>query len=85
MANARKVYLVTINNGLEYADQHWDIVGIYSLDNYAKALQDAHQELQKFDEYWYRKAYACIRKVWIDKPLDYTGTLIKKIDLRSLQ
>lgn len=82
--NARKVYLVTIDNGLDHCDHDWDIVGIYSLDQLGKARQDAVQELQKMDERWYRQASVSIRKVWIDKLLDYTDTLIEKIDQRSL-
>ena len=80
----RKVILVTIHNGLEYADQDWDIVGIYSLDQLVKARQDGINELRKLDDEWYRAASVTIRKVWIDKLLDYSGTLVEKIDQRSL-
>ena len=55
MAN-RKVYLVTIDNGLEYSDQDWDIVGIYSLDKLDRAREDGIAELGKLDEQWYRAA-----------------------------
>lgn len=81
---ARKVYLVTIDNGLEYSDHDWDIVGIYSLDNLGRARQDAIQELQKFEDEWYRDASVRIWKVWTNKLLDYSGTLVEKIDQRSL-
>ena len=82
--NARKVILVTLDNGLEYEDRDWDIVGIYSIDQLGKARQDGIQELQKLEDEWYRDASISIRKVWINKLLDYTGTLIEKIDQRSL-
>lgn len=80
----RKVILVTIDNGLEYSDNDWDIVGIYSLDQLVRARQDGINELRKLDEQWYRAATVSIRKVWINKLLDYSGTLVEKIDQRSL-
>lgn len=83
MAN-RKVYLVTIDNGLEYGDNQWDIVGIYSLDKLGRAKQEGIEQLQQLDEIWYRAASVSIFKVWIDKPLCYAGNLVEKIDLRSL-
>ena len=83
MAN-RKVYLVTIDNGLEYSDNDWDIVGIYSLDKLDRARQDGIQELGKLDEQWYRAATISIFKVWIDKLLDYSGCLVEKIDQRGV-
>lgn len=83
MAN-RKVYLVTIDNGLEYSDNDWDIVGIYSLDNLGRARQDGIQELGKLEGQWYRAATISIYKVWIDKLLDYSGCLVEKIDQRGI-
>ena len=81
----RKAILVTIDNGLEYCDNDWDIVGIYSLDKLDKAREDAIQELQKFDEDWYRAATATIWKIWVDKPLDYTASdKLEVIDQRSI-
>jgi len=82
--NARKVILVTIDNGLEHCDNDWDIVGIYSLDQLVKARSQAVAELNKFEDRWYRNASVSIYRVWIDKPLDFSGALVEKIDLRSL-
>ena len=82
---ARKVYLVTLDNGLDWEDHDWDIVGIYNLDKLDKATSDGLAELKRMDDDWYREATVTIWKVWIDKALDYTaGEKIATYDSRSL-
>lgn len=82
---ARKVYLVTLDNGLELCDNDWDIVGIWNLDKLQAASKAAIDQLRKMDEDWYRNASATIWKVWIDKPLDYTAAeKIAELDQRSI-
>jgi hypothetical protein len=80
----RKVILVTIDNGLEYSDHDWDIVGIYTLDQEAAAIQDGRDQLlELFDgSSFYHAATVTVRKVWINKLLDYTAsTIIAKIGI----
>ncbi len=81
----RKVYLVTLDNGLTSCDNDWDIVGIYNLDKLKLATGDAIVELRKMEENWYRDASVTIWKIWIDKPLDYTASeKVATIDQRSI-
>lgn len=83
--SARKVYLVTLENGLGRYDYDWDIVGIYNLDKLQVATADGIAELRKMDDHWYRNASVTIWKVWIDKVLDYTAAdKVAEFDVRSL-
>ncbi len=82
---ARKVYLVILDNGLEYSDHDNDIVGIYNLDKLREARDEAIRQLKGMDDLWYRNASVQVWRVWIDKALDFTaGDKVYDINLRSL-
>lgn len=83
----KKVILALLDNGRRYPEDHdWDIVGIYTLDQEARALEDSKAELlelvTKHSGWYYENATVTIWKVWINKPLDYTaGTKLHKLEL----
>lgn len=64
----RKAYIVELDNGLSYDDNHIYLVGIYSLDNLEKAREDGKKALLEMggDSIWYHDAYITIEKIPVD-------------------